>query len=140
MTAVFAPGPAGSAGATERPSPPPATAAHRTAPRPTRGEPLNGNDESYWPGVMWGLATLAVVVVARLAWRRGPPLPLGGGGGRGTAGGGRPAPLLRASEPRSSRQLLTSRSTGPGRPPGPAGTGLHGTSSSSDGGGRLSAG
>jgi sortase A len=72
VTAVLTPGTGASGGPPGRAAPPPPTAAQRTDPPPTGGEPLDGNNESYWPAVLWGLATLAVVVTARLVWRRMP--------------------------------------------------------------------
>jgi sortase A len=72
VTAVLTPGTAPPGGPPETKALPPTTAAQRTDPPPAGGEPLNGNDESYWPAVLWGLATLAVVVTARLVWRRMP--------------------------------------------------------------------
>lgn len=71
VTADFDPGPATRS----------ATAGSTTASAPGRGTPAatsgpatagGGASESYWPGVLWGLATLAAVVALRVVWRRLP--------------------------------------------------------------------
>lgn len=70
VTAVFAPGPPESGGPAHRATSRPV--AGPTEPAPTRGEPLDGDDGSYWPALLWGLATLVVALAARLVWRRAP--------------------------------------------------------------------
>lgn len=47
------------------------TVGHQSLARRTPGDAL-GSSESYWPGVLWGLATLGVYLVLWRIWRRFP--------------------------------------------------------------------
>lgn len=75
VTAVFTPGPAkvkptGGSSATSVPSS--AHSSVRAAPSSAGGDGLGGGNQSYWPGILWGVATLAAALATRFTWRRGP--------------------------------------------------------------------
>jgi sortase A len=71
VTAVFTPGPGRSGGVPIGAAPPPG--ANHWPATTSHGEPLGDTGgESYWPAVLWGLATLEAALATRVVWRRAP--------------------------------------------------------------------
>ena len=68
VTADFTPGP----GPRQTRAPTSRAIRRRLALRAIPGDALTGTSQSFWPGILWGLATLAVAVAIWLLWRRSP--------------------------------------------------------------------